>query len=250
MNRASGSTWLALSGDAEEPAEKLEAVRGALELLRDSRQAGQGEEVGGCSGGALDREAKHLAPQGREDDRRRLGRHLLELEARRGSLAGEGGVHEVDGLGHPRQRLRERHVVPALDDAVRRCADAEREPPVGEIRERRGLLREQRRPAGEDTDHSGPEPRALGPRRGRSERGEPVGPVGLAAPQVGVAGRLRATDQVGVVAQWQLGEWEGEAPAVHVFYAGAVRHRHWQVLFTGVMTLSAAASAAPGGSLG
>ena len=206
---------LALAGDAEEPAEKLEAVGGAARAARRPRGSpARGRKLVNAPCGALDRQPQHLAPQRREHDRHRLGRGLLELEAgRRCARRRTRRRRKSTRLGDPRQRLRERHLVPALDDAVRGGADAEREAPAASVRERRGLLREQRRPAGEDADHAGPEPHALGPGRGERERGEPVGPVGLAAPEVGVAGRLRAPDQVRVVCAAAVRAAAGSGPS-------------------------------------
>ena len=107
-----------VTGDAEEAAQELEALRRPLELLRDARQPGQREEVREGPCGSLDREAEHLAPERREDDRGRLGGRLLQLEARRRPFAGEGRIQELDRLGNPREGSVEGHAVPALDDAI------------------------------------------------------------------------------------------------------------------------------------
>ena len=62
--------------------------------------------------------------------------------------------------------------------------------PSEALGERRRLLRQQRRTALEDADDPGAEPRPLGPGGAQRQRREAVGPGGLAAPEVGVAGRL------------------------------------------------------------
>ena len=73
-----------------------------------------------------------------------------------------------------RQRLLERHLVPALDDPVRGGADAEHEAAVAGVGERGRLLREQGRPAREHADHAGPEPDPLGPGGAQRQGGEAV----------------------------------------------------------------------------
>ena len=72
MKRASGSTCLALAGDAEEAAEQLEALGRALELGGHLGQPAERQEVGEGAVGALDRQLEHLAAQRRQHDRHPL----------------------------------------------------------------------------------------------------------------------------------------------------------------------------------
>ena len=139
----------------------------------------------------------------------------LELEPARGALAGERDLQEVHGLGDLRIGLLERDAVPALDDPVRRGADAEHEAAAAAVRHRGGLLGEQGRAALEDADDAGAEPRALGPGGGEGQRREPVGPVGLARPEIGVAGGLGALYEVLVRRQRQHRQRQRQAPASH-----------------------------------
>ena len=87
--------------------------------------------------------------------------------------------------------------------------------PAGGVGERRRLLRQQRRAALEDADDPGPQPRPLGPGRAQRQRREAVGPRGLARPEVGVAGRLGAPDQLLVVSERQSRQRQRQAPAIH-----------------------------------
>ena len=112
-----------------------------------------------------------------------------------------------------RQRPLELHPVPALDDAVRRRADPEREAAAAGVGQRRRLLGEQRRAAGEHADDAGAEPGVLGPARRERQRREAVGALGLARPDVGVAGGLGAAHVLLAVAQRQQRQRQGQAPA-------------------------------------
>ena len=114
---------------------------------------------------------------------------LKPVDVRSPENAASQEVERVRDLG---QRLRERHLVPALDDPVRRGADPEHEPAVAGVGQRGRLLGQQRRPPREHADHAGAEPDPLGPGRRQRQRREAVRPLRLAAPQVGVAGRLGA----------------------------------------------------------
>ena len=144
------------------------------------------------------------------------GRWLLELEARRRALAGERHAQEVDRLRDLGQRLLERDLVPALDDPVRRGADPEHEPdPLLASDKRGGLLGEQRRAAREDADDAGAEPHPLGPGRAQRQRREAVGPVRLAAPQVGVAGGLGARTSPRRARERKVRQRQRQAPAGH-----------------------------------
>jgi hypothetical protein len=154
-------------------------------------------------------------PRSREYDRHRLRRRRLELEARRCPLAGERGPQELERLRDLGQRLGERHLVPALDDSIRGGADAEHEPAVAGVGQGGRLLGQQGRPTGEDADHAGAQPDPLGPGRAQRQRREAVGSVRLAAPQVGVPGRLGATHQLGVLAQGEVRQRQRQAPAAH-----------------------------------
>jgi len=149
-----------------------------------------------------------------------LGRRL-ELEAARPALAGEHRPQRLDRLAHLRQRLDERHAVPALDDHVRGRADPEDEAAARGVRQRGSLLGEQGRAARVRVDDAGAEPDPLGHRRGQRERGEAVGPRGLAGPQVVVARGLGAAEQIELVAQRNAGERDRQAPA-DVGHAGNV----------------------------
>ena len=215
MNRASGSTCSRSPGRQKNRQRSSKPSGAPVELLGDlAAGPPERQEVGERAVGPLDREPQHLAAQRREDDRHRLGRRLLELEAGRGPLAGERGVAG--------SRASRRSCVSGFENGISfqpstiRSDEAPipsaNRPPL-RVGERRGLLGEQRRPAREHADHAGAEPRPLGPGRGQRQRGEAVGPVGLAAPEVGVAGRLGAPDEVGVVAQRQFGQRQRQAPA-------------------------------------
>jgi hypothetical protein len=176
-------------------------------------KAAERQEVRERAVAELGGQREHLAAQRRDDDRDRLRRRGLELEPARAALAGEDRPQGLDRLAHPAQRLDERHPVPALDDDVRRRADAEDEAPAAGVLQRRRLLGQQRRPARVGVDDAGRQADALGDRRSHRQRREAVGPGGLAGPEVVIAGGLRAAEQVEMVAQRQAGEREGQAPA-------------------------------------
>ena len=214
MNRASGSTCSRSPGMQKKRQRSSKPSGAPSSCSIDLRQARQRQEVGERAVGLLDRQPQHLAAQRREDDRHRLGGGCSSLKPVGGPLAGERRAQEVDRLRDLRQRALERDPVPALDDPVRRGADPEREAPAAGVGERRRLLGEQRRPAREDADDAGAEARALGPRGRQRQRREAVGAVGLAAPEVGVAGRLGAADEVAVVAQRQSRQRQRQAPAL------------------------------------
>ena len=192
MKRASGSTCSRSPGMQKKRQSSSKPSGAPLELLDDLRQARQREEVGERAVALLDREPEHLAAQRRHDDRDLLRGRALELEAAVGALAGQGRPQEVDRLRHLRERLFEGHPVPALDDPVRGGADAEREAAVGGVREGRGLLGEQGAASLHHADDARSESDLLGPRGGQGERREAVGAVGLARPEVRVAGGLGA----------------------------------------------------------
>ena len=80
--------------------------------------------------------------------------------------------------------------------------------------DRRRLLREQCPTTLHHPDHAGPEADLIGPGGGQCQRGEAIGSVGLARPEVRVAGRLGAPEEVGVLGQRQAGEWNGQSPAL------------------------------------
>ena len=146
-------------------------------------------------------ELEHLAAQRREHDRHRLGGRALELEAAGAALAGEHRPQELERLAHLRQRLLERDPVPALDDHVRRGAEAEHEAPVRRVGERRRLLREHRAPARVRVDDPGREADPLGVRGGEHQRREAVGPGRVAGPEVVVAELLGEPEVRRVVVQ-------------------------------------------------
>ena len=123
------------------------------------------------------------------------------------------GRSGLDRLAHLRQRLHERDPVPALDDDVRRRAEAEHEAPAAGVLQRGRVLGEHGGPARERVDDPGAEADALGDRGGQRQRREPVGPVRLAGPQVVVAGRLGAAEERRVVGERDAGERDGQAPA-------------------------------------
>jgi hypothetical protein len=135
------------------------------------------------------------------------------VTAHSGALAGEHGAQEVDRLGDPAQRALERDPVPSLHDPVRRGADAERETAAGRIGQGGRLLGEERPAAGEHPDDPRSQADPLGPCRGERERREPVRPLGLAAPQIGVAGRLRPPDVLLVIGERHHRERQRESPA-------------------------------------
>ena len=136
----------------------------------------------------------------------------LQLEAARGALAGERRAQEVERLAHLAQRPLEGDPVPAFDDPVRGGADAEHEAPAGGVGERRRLLGQQRRAALEDADDAGAQPRPLGPGGAQRQRREAVGPVRLAAPEVGVAGRLGPLHQLLVAASGEPRQRQRQSP--------------------------------------
>jgi hypothetical protein len=206
MKRASGSTCSRGPGRQKK--------RQIADLLGDLRQAGEREEVGEGAVRLLDGQLEHLAPERGEDDRDpELGRPL-ELEATVRALAREGGAEEVDRLRHLRERLLERHPVPALDDPVRGRPDAEGEATARCIGDGRGLLGEQSPASLHDPDHAGAEAHVLGPGRRERERGEAVRAVGLAAPQVGVARRLGPLEELLVLGQADSRERNGQSPSL------------------------------------
>jgi hypothetical protein len=129
-------------------------------------------------------------------------------------LAVEGGAEEVERLANPAQRLLEGNPVPAFDDPVGGGADPQHETAPRGIGQGRGLLREQRRPALEDPDDAGAHPRPLGPGGAQGERREPVGPVRLAAPEVGVAGGLGPLDVLAMIGQGQPRQRQRQSPTL------------------------------------
>ena len=134
-------------------------------------------------------EAQHaLAQRGDQDRRRLLGhgtgpsRKPVDRERVVGLgdlLAGEGRPQEADDVADPLVGLVERDAVPALDDDVRRGADAEREPARRGLGQRADGLGEQRRAAGVGGHDGGAEPQRRRPHRGQRQRREGVGAVGL-----------------------------------------------------------------------
>ena len=140
--------------------------------------------------------AGERAASARAARRRTIGigsaRRRLELEAAGAALAGEHGAQHRDRLAHARQRLLERD---ARSSARRSRSTttprpSTKRPPLASA-SAAAVLGEQRRPARVRVDDAGAEPHALGPRGGERERGEAVGAVGLAGPQVVVAERPR-----------------------------------------------------------
>ena len=81
--------------------------------------------------------------------------------------------------------------------------------------QRRRLLRQQRRPALEDADDPGSQPRPLRPGRAQRQRREPIGPVRLAAPEVGVPSRLRPLHMLLVIGQRESRQRQCQSPALH-----------------------------------
>ena len=138
----------------------------------------------------------------------------LELEAARPALAGEHRAQRLDRLAHPRQRLLERHPVPALDDHVRRRAEAEHEAPAAtRPASAARAARARAGPARERVDDAGPQAHPLGCAAGERERREAVGAGGLARPEVVVAGRLGAAEEVAVVGERDAGERDASGPS-------------------------------------
>ena len=111
----------------------------------------------------------------------------------------------------------ERDAVPALDDHVRRRADAEAR--TGRARPRPAtptLWAMQRRARGCRRGRWRVPSRSVGrPRRGQRERREAVGAVGLARPDVGVAEVGQLLDQLPLLVQRDAVEGDGHAVALH-----------------------------------
>jgi hypothetical protein len=172
----------------------------------------QRQEVGERAVAELAAEAQHAVAQRGDRDRHRLRGRRLEPEAARSAAARQHLAQHGDGLAQARERHRERDRVPALDDHVRRRAEPEHEAPAAGVGERRRVLGEHGRPARVRVHDARAEPHPLGPGRGQRERGEPVGAVRLAGPQVVVAGRLGAPHERLVVRQRHAGERKRQTP--------------------------------------
>ena len=101
-----------------------------------------------------------------------------------------------------------------FDDPVRGGTDAEGEAAPRRIGRGCGLLREQRAAPLHHADHAGAQADLLRPRGAQDEWREPVGPVRLARPEVGVAGRLGALVVLLVVRQADACERNSQSPSL------------------------------------
>ena len=193
MNRASGSTCSRSPGRQKnrQSSSKPSGAPSSCSVTFGSPRSGR--KLVKAPSRLLHREPQHLAPQRRERRSARGSRGgLLELEAgRRSARRRARRRRKSTRLRDPRQRPRERHPVPALDDPVRGCADPEREAPRLASASAAACWASSAGPRVNDADDAGAEADALGPRRGERQRREPVGAVGLARPEVGVAGTPR-----------------------------------------------------------
>ena len=140
----------------------------------------------------------------------------LELEAALAALARQGRAQEVDRLARPSSSGRS-NGIPFQPSTIRSeeapMPSAKR--PARGVGQRRRLLGQQRPAPLHHADHAGAEPR---PSRSTAlpqrQRREAVGPVGLARPDVGVAGRLCALDSVLAAGERRHRQRQRQSPAV------------------------------------
>ena len=192
---SSGVTVDTSSADSQlmiTPSASLPASR-SIPGRRAARKRGGGCSTGRASRNPLHREGVVL---------------LVDL------LPGQGGAQEADGVADPPVGLGERHAVPPADDHVRRGPEAQGEPPRCRLGHGRHALGQQRRAPGVGGDDGHAQLQRRGPGRRQGQRGEPVGPVRLRRPDVGVAQAEQFLVPPAVIRQRHPVEGDGDPVAL------------------------------------
>ena len=205
---------LALAGQAEEAAEQLEALGRALELAATLGSPPSGRKLVKAPSPRSTASSSILPRSAASTIGTRSAGGDLELEAGRGALAVERRAQELERLADRLSGFSKG--IPFQPSTIR----SEEEPIPSTKRPPEASASA----AASWASSAGPRwktPTMPVPSRARSVQAalrvsgvKPSGPVGLAAPEVGVAGRLGALDQLLVIGQRGAGQRQRQSPSL------------------------------------
>ncbi len=201
---------------------------GIVDDLGHRRHIARGQPVEDHAVGLAPGQSQHALPQRGDVDRHRLAGHHAQAEPLDAGAVNLG-AHLVAGQRRPQEAHHVAHLVvrpievdavPALDDDVRRRAQAEGEAAGCRLSEGANRLGQQRRAPGEGGDDGGAEAHRRRPHRGECQRREGVCAHRFGRPQVGVSGILQLDEPVPLFPQRYVVERNGHPQASHVLTIG------------------------------